>query len=245
MRVIVLTSDKYLHSLKPFAALFNKYWSVEQAVLVAGFTPPDFDLPPNFTFHSIGAFKDYPVGKWSDAVLDLFSQIEDEAFVLMLEDYWLIRPVDRNAVRMLYDYARQFTNVLRIDLTADRLYRHGPRYPNDEPDYGYCGYLDLVYSEPTSQYHMSMMPGVWRRDSLIDVLKRGWSPWQVELDGTRKLMTDHTNLLVLGTRQAPVRITLGYRGGNPGQANLDGLRAEDIAAVMALLPPPPDNGETP
>lgn len=236
MRVIVLTSDKYLHAVKVFAHLFQKYWSADQPVLVAGFTPPGFSLPPNFEFHSIGAFADYPFNAWSDGVLDLLEQVRDEAFVLMLEDYWLTRPVDRTAVRMLYDYALQFQNVLRIDLTTDRLYRHGPRYPLDEPDYGYCGYLDLVYSEPTSQYHVSMMPGVWRRDTLRRVLRRGWNPWQVELDGTRAVMQDHPSLLVLGTRQAPVKITLGYRGGNPGEVNLEGLRSEDVAAVQALLP---------
>lgn len=235
MRVIVLTSDKYLAALRPFAHLFNKYWGADQEVLVAGFAEPRFALPSNFSFHSIGRFVDYPVHRWSNALLDLLSQIEDEAFVLMLEDYWLIRPVDTRGVAMLGDYARQFQNVLRIDLTADRLFRHGPRYPNDEPDYGYCGYLDLVYSEPSSQYHMSMQPGIWRRDNLRRVLLPGWNPWQTELDGTRHLMTHHAEKLVLGTRQAPVKITLGYRGGNPDAAQLQGLRPEDVPAVLALL----------
>lgn len=113
MRVIVLTSDKYLQAVRPFAHLFNKYWAPDQPVLVAGFSEPRFSLPPNFSFHSIGRFVDYPVHRWSDALLALMGQIDDEAFVLMLEDYWLIRPVDTRGVRILYDYALQFQNTLR------------------------------------------------------------------------------------------------------------------------------------
>jgi hypothetical protein len=234
VRVIVLTSDKYLHALRPYAWLFNKYWSSEQEVLIGGFTPPDFALPSNFSFQSIGKFEDYPVGKWTNAATKLLSEIEDEAFVLMLEDYWITRPVDVKGVRMCHAYACQFGYVLKIDLTTDRLFAHGPRYPGHIPDYGYLGHLDLIRSEPTSQYHMSLITGVWRRDNLLKVLLPDWSPWDVEIDGTRHLQKHHAHdLLVLGTRQWPVRHTLGYRGGDSSKADLSQIRPEDIEAMKA------------
>lgn len=235
MRVLVLVSDKYLSALKPYAYLFNRYWSREQQVLVAGFTPPDFELPSNFSFHSIGKFEDYPVSKWSDALIKLLNEIDDEAFALALEDYWLTRPVDVRGMRYLYDYARQFGYVLRIDLTTDRLFAHGPRYPGDIADYGYVGHLDLIRSEPTSQYHMSMMMGIWRRDNLLKVLIPGETPWQLELDGTRRVMTEHAHdMLVLGTRQSPVKHHLAFRGGDSNTLKLDGLRHEDVKALTEL-----------
>lgn len=234
MRVFVTTSDKYLQILRPFAYLFNRYWSPEQEVLVAGFTPPDFALPSNFSFHSIGKFEDYPLGKWSNGLIDFLSSVEDEAFVLMLDDYLITRPVDVRGVRMCYEYARQFGYALRIDLTLDRLFAHGPRYPGDIPDYGYLGHLDLIRSEPTSQYHMSLMTAVWRRDNLLKVLRPDWSPWQVELDGTTHVMVHHAHdMLVLGTRQGPIKHTLGYRGGNPNEADLSKIRPEDVEAMKA------------
>lgn len=235
MRVVVLTSDKYLHALRPYSYLFNKYWDKSQQVLVAGFTPPDFELPDNFSFHSIGKFSDYPVGKWSDALLNLLDEIDDEAFVLMLEDYWITRPVDTRAIQMCYDYAKQFKYLLRIDLTTDRLFAAGPRYPGDIPDYGYLGHLDLIRSEPTSPYHMSLMTAMWRRDNLKKVLQPGWSPWEVELTGTSRLLTHYAaDMLVLGTRQWPVRHTLGYRGGNPTGADLSAIRPTDVDEMRKL-----------
>lgn len=209
MRVVVLTSDKYLASVRPFAHLFNRYWSPLQPVTVAGFTPPTFALPENFHFHTIGAFADYPVTRWSDALLALLDQIDDAVVTLMLEDYWLTRPVNVEAVAMLDAYAQQFGYVARIDLTTDRLYAAGAT------DYGRCGYLDLIRSDPASAYHMSMMAGVWRVEHLRRVLIPGETPWQVEIMGTQRLAQLH-DVLVLGTRQYPVRYILAHRGGDPG-----------------------------
>lgn len=233
MRVITLTSDKYLHVLRPYSYLFNKYWGADQPVLVAGFTPPSFDLPPNFTFHSIGKFEDYPASRWSDAVIKLLNEIDDESFCLMLEDYFLTRPVDRRAVHMLNDYARQFGYVLRIDLSTDRLFMNGPQYHKDIPDYGYCGYIDLIKSEPGNQYQMSLQAGIWRRDNLLKVLIPGESPWQVELDGTGRVNANR-DLLVLGTRQWPIRYTIGCKGGNPSEMSFSGVDFNDILTMREL-----------
>lgn len=221
MRVLVLTSDKYIHALKPMAYLLGKYWSPAQPVVVGGFSPPTFPLPGNIRFHSIGPFSDYPVNKWSDGLIDFLQAVDDEAFVLLLEDMWPSRPVNVEAVQMCYDYALQFKSVLKIDLYTDRLYAWGVS------DYGHCGYLDLLRSNPASQYHMSMMPGVWRRDNLLSVLIRGETPWQVELAGTPRVAA-RDDLMVLGTRQCPYRTILAYRGGDPGKVNTAGLQAEDV-----------------
>ena len=81
-RVVVSTCDKYLPYLKPFIHQFQMYWGKDQQVLVAGFTRPDFDMPRNFHFHSIGKQKDYPIEKWSDSIIKLLHYIPDETIVL-------------------------------------------------------------------------------------------------------------------------------------------------------------------
>lgn len=227
--VVVVTSDKYLKALRPFSWLFCKYWSRFEPVTVVGFAEPDFDLPGNFSFVSMGPMSSYPVEKWSDALIDF---LEDRPalhhFALMLEDYWLSRPVNTQAVKMLYDYAVQFRHVLKIDLMADRLYAAGMA------DYNNCGYLDLILSDYKSQYQMSLMTGVWNRDLMLRFLVRNESPWQVELDGTRRVAAAGNDVLVLGTRQAPVRHILAHRRGNPQELLLDGLKSCDIDEMQSL-----------
>ncbi len=228
MHVYVMTSDKYLPAILPFSWLFNKYWSAEQPVTVVGFTPPAFDLPANFDFMSLGAFADYPVSRWSDALIELLRRIPDEPFVLMFEDYFITRPVHAQAVTMLYDYCRQFGYVYRLDLTSDRLHAAGAKF------YGKCGDIDLIWSDPESQYHMSLMTALWNPRNLRDVLILGETPWQVELDGTPRLRALGDRALVLGTTMCPVKHTLAFRGGNSQTLLLNEVASDDVAELTRL-----------
>lgn len=195
---------------------------------MAGFTPPDFRLPENFSFHSIGPFDEYPVGRWSDALIKFLNEVPDEVFCLMLEDYWVTRPVNVDAVRMLHDYMLQFRNVLKMDLCADRLYAMNMQ------DYDTCGYLDLVKSHHQSPYHMSLMTGLWRKELLLRFLKPEESPWDIEIFGTPRVGQVGDDVLVLGTRQWPVRHILAYRGGDVSKTDLTGLKQADIQALHEL-----------
>ena len=228
MRVYCLTSDKYIQAIRPYAWLFRKYWSETQPVTVVGFTPPDFDLPSNFDFLSLGDFADYPINRWSDALLKLLHIIPDEPFVLMFEDYWPTRPVYVEAVRMLYDYCRQFQYVARMDLTADRQFAAGAAL------YNQCGHLDLLWSDPESQYHMSLMTGIWNPRHLKRALIPGETPWQVELDGTPRLRAMKDEMIVLGTKVCPIKHTLAFRGGDSQKLLLDELSPGDVAALTEL-----------
>jgi hypothetical protein len=222
-----MTSDKYLPAIRPYLWLFEKYWP-HQPVTIVGFTPPDFALPAFADFLSLGSMSDYPVNRWSDALIKLMSIIPDDPFCLMLEDYWLIKPVYIEAVNMLYDYCRQFGYVCRMDLTGDRLHANGASF------YGKCGHVDLIWSDPESQYHMSLMTAIWNKHNLARVIIPGETPWQVELEGTPRLRAMREELLVLGSKVWPVRHTLAFRGGDSQKILLDEIDPADVAEMTAL-----------
>jgi len=224
MKVYVTVSDRYHHVLKIFIQQFQKYWPNQEVVIVC-FALPDYSIPSNFSILSLGPQERFPFNKWSDALISLFTQLnditEDEVFCLMLEDYILTRPVNTEAIRMLYDYMIQFQGVIKMDICEDRLYAHGA-----DLNYDNVGYLDLVRSMPGSQYHMSLWPGLWRRKHMLDILKYDWSPHEVETSGT-PILAHRTDLYVLGTRQSPVRITNVVRGADVGSLDLGGLKQVD------------------
>lgn len=227
--VLIFTSDKYLPALRPMGYLFNKYWSAAQKATVVGFARPQFELPLNFEFHSLGDMVQYPFNKWSNALIDYLEVHNDMShFVLLLEDYWPIRPVNLSAIRMLYDYALQFRNVLKIDLAADRLYAMGMK------DYNNCGYLDLVVSDYNSPYHMSLMPGIWNRELMLRFLVRNESPHDIEIYGTSRVAAARDEVLVLGTRQWPFRNTLAHRNGDATKLNVSELSKSDLLALTEL-----------
>lgn len=220
--VYVMTSDKYLHALKGFAIQFNRYWSELQPVTVVGFSPPAFDLPKNFTFLSLGDYADYPKERWSNAFIKFMSIIPDELFVLMLEDYWLVRTVDHQAVESLGQYMSIHKNCIRMDLTTDRLYAGGMK------DYGVWGRLDIIQSNPDHPYHLSLQAAIWRKSLLKKVIIPNETPWEVELVGNGRLSALRDEMIVLGTRQCPVRYGITLRGGNPKQYHLESLLSEDV-----------------
>lgn len=226
-RVLLTTCDLYLPALRPMAWLMEKYWQPQPEVLVMGFKPPNFDLPPNWSFHSVGKQEDYPFDKWSNALVELLNAIEDEVFLLMLEDMWPIRKVDTEALDILYRYMLQFEYVAKMDVCGDRLYALG-MIP-----YGSVNRLDLIKSMPGSPYHLSLMPGFWRKKHLLSALIPNESPHQVELSGTQRL-AHNQDVIVLGTRQWPLRICLALRGGESHRLLVEEIDASDVAEMREL-----------
>ena len=107
--ICVLTCDKYLWMLRPFAFLFNEFWGRDQEVRIYGYkSDPHIlkDVPYNFSFHSINK-NVYPVRRWSDGLIEMIGYLKCEHFILFLEDYWLYNDVHLYAVETMIEYAQK------------------------------------------------------------------------------------------------------------------------------------------
>lgn len=232
MRVFCFTSDKYLWAVKGFIHQMQKYWLGIETVIV-GFTEPNFDLPKSFSFHSVGKFEDYPADKWSDAAIEFLNGVDDEIFVLMLEDYWLTRKVDQKAMQLLEWYMQKYPDISGIDLTTDRL------YGSDLRDYESLDTLDLVINDPPAPYHLSLQARIWRKSEILRYLRPGETPWQTEIDGSGRMIEDRA--IVLGTRQIPLRYLIAVQN---GKVAFDGgyqapgvlMRESDKRELIKMIP---------
>ena len=235
-RVLVPTFNAYYWLLRPFAYLFNTYWSAQQPVVIGGYEPLPFDLPPNFTFHSI-APTSYPKEKWLQGVREFFAAMPDTHFVLALEDYWLIRSINHDAIRTLTEYMELHDDVLRIDLTTDRLYAGGIPMPHEHADEMY-GHYDLIPSN-VNNYHLSTQLGIWNRAHLLRFIKnylsagKSGEPWHFEVEGTTRLRDEFPEFKVLGTRQFPCRYTIGIKQGDD-KVNVRGIPKEHLDRMVDL-----------
>jgi hypothetical protein len=228
LNILVTTCDKNQWLLRGFAHLFNRYWMPDQPVTVLGYTPPEFELPPNFSFWSAGAQADYPFKRWSDALLKFLHERPDwDRVLILLEDYYIVRPVDVHAMHLLYRYMESHPNVLKIDTSNERLYSSGMK------DFAYHDRLDLIKSDYSSQYHWSWWAGIWNRQQLLRVMIRGESCHDMELQGTNRLAAFKDDILILGTRNLPMRHITVSKHGVEG-LNLDGLRDTDIRELREL-----------
>lgn len=227
-KILVLTSDKYIWAIYPFAWLLKKYWPEHPHVVVGGFKPPRKKMPIDFSFVSLGKQEDYPIDRWSDAFFKFINTVDEEIFIFMLEDMWIIRHVDVRVVNMAYDYMKQFQYVARLDLTGDRLNAGGASF------YGKLGDVDLIWSNPDSPYHLSTMPAFWRASHLRRVLIPGESPWDLEIHGTPRLAALRKSVIVLGTSAWPIKNTLAFRGGDSSKLILDEIYLDDVATMRKL-----------
>lgn len=230
MKIIVPAYSKTYWALKPFTHLFNKYWKMENATILH-YAPIPFSLPNNFELKSI-YYKDYPRDKWANGVIEYLETIDDEVVVLLLEDYWLAREVNTSTMRIIETFLESNPNILRVDLTTDRLYAGGCR------DVGYLNWLDLVEA-PQSQYQMSLQAGMWRRDNLLNVLTslndNARSSWDVEIQGTSIINEHYDKFRVLGTRQNPLRYVNGINDSSGINTNLNMMSDTDKKYVKKWI----------
>lgn len=238
MRILCPTSDVTLWLARGMFHQLDKHWPDHPPVVIGGYTPPDFPLPDYATFHQIGEFKDYPANRWSDGVLKFLEAMPDEVFIYHMDDFWLMRSVDDQAVRLLYQYLLDNGHIARADLTADRA------NSGNTQDAGTLGHLSLISTPPNTPYQLSFQTGLWRRAALIQYLTPGESAGESEIRGAYRMTLANAN--VLGTLNEPVRYQIAMQHGalhlyDTGyQAAHHQLSAEDLAELDALgyLTPP-------
>jgi hypothetical protein len=143
----------------------------------------------------MGNFMDYPSSKWSNAAIAYLRASQAEFVTIFLEDYWLIRNVNLGGIKIGLEMMRSNPNIARFDLTTDRLYG-GELY-----EVTHKGEFD-VFESLAADYRFSLQTAIWRRTALLDLLVPDESPWQVEIEGTARMVK--SNWLVYGTRQWPV-----------------------------------------
>lgn len=231
VKVVCITSDKYMWALKPFSFMFNRYWDEKQEVMVAAYSTPE-GLPSNFS-HMIIDNTPYPAEKYVDGLIRILSSIKEEFVVLLLEDYWMYRPVDLYAIDALSTYMSMNHNILRVDLTGDRLYAGGMM------DIGFYEHYDIIEA-PQSQYQLSMQAGLWNRALLLDVChylpKNLHSPWDLELEGTTIVNKFGERMKVIGTRQWPVRYANAVLKGKIDYKELTKLSVEESRELLKFAP---------
>ena len=189
MKVVVYSCDDYADIIPGFSYLFNTFYSSLQPVAYAGCK--QMDLPQNFEWYKV---ESRIAARWSDGLIEFLSMLDDDIILWMLEDYYICRTVDNSLIDSLADFMRMHDDILKIDLTGDRLHSGAAQ------DVGYWGHADIITTPWETPYQFSTQAALWNRKHLLSVLRPEMSPWDFEL------RSDYpSHLKVCGTRQWPLR----------------------------------------
>lgn len=195
MKKYLITCDNYLSLLKGNFYFFNKYWSAEEEVIVLCYKKPDFYLPDNFKIHSLGNQSDY--GKfWTNALIPFFKKVEEDYFLILLDDLFLCRSVDVGALNKLEELIAQGKahkaclakpapkNSIRKELLDDIV------------EFNNSGSLDQ---------RTTIMQAIWNKEHFFKYLKPNFNIWNFEQNNVGQAYNEKA--VVIGTKSKPVMPT--------------------------------------
>jgi hypothetical protein len=169
--VLILSCDAYADLWPPFMSLFWRYWPDCPFPVYLGSNQQAFYHPRVTTIHAGHG------NNWSSCVREQVLALNTPYVLLMLEDFFLRRPVDSAQVVSCFEALC----LLRGEML--RLVRR------PAPDLPIAGFPLIGRIKPGAPYRVSMQATIWRRQTLLDLLRAGETIWQFELAGSRR--SDH------------------------------------------------------
>jgi hypothetical protein len=164
--ILVSSIDKYEACWEPFCYGLKKYWPQH-------FQPVYF-ITNQKTSPYGQSIKVGPDHGWADNLRLALEHITEEYILYAQEDYWINQPVNDLVIH-------EYVNVLQSG-QADYI----RLYPAPPPKLAFSGDTRLGILEKDAEYRTSLQMALWRKSILLALLKSGETPWQFEVQGSRR-----------------------------------------------------------
>lgn len=220
MKIIITTSNRYLHIIPVFTYLFNKYWGGEATIV--GYDAPE-NLPSNFIFYSLGE----QIGGAENFTRDLrkYFAEQEQWFIWLMEDTF-VKSVDKGKIENIQYFLNQTQHKIgRFNLTSECV-------KQDHVLYGNLGHMPLYANSRTSLYRLSTQPSIWNRDYVLQYMQKDLNCWQFESQSDYQ--NDDWTILGFGREDAPLKHNEGVRKTDIYKYDLNGFNQEDIDYINAL-----------
>jgi hypothetical protein len=171
--VVISSCDSYSVLWDSFAKCFKKYWEIDCDIVFVSETKT----------HS--SFKSVTPGNlpWGERNRIAIQNINTEYIFWILEDYFFSRSIRKDDLhRYLEDFQKFNMDRLQIgprgsnnyiNSYADNKLDHKPKFD----------YLKISSSE---DYSICMQPSIWRKEFILKVLDKDYTPWDFEIIGSSK-----------------------------------------------------------
>tara|TARA_Y100000592_G_C5441062_1_gene303420 strand:- start:96 stop:815 length:720 start_codon:yes stop_codon:yes gene_type:complete len=182
MNIYVSTSNKYLSCIKPFMYLFNKFWFEKTQVTFLGYDEPEFKLPKNCRFISMG--KDEGPQTWSNGLRKFFTELDEEFFIFTIEDCFILSEINMDAYNAL---------IKKLDSSVGRISLSGQLINKSHKKIDKFDDFSIIEASKHIEYRKGTQWSVWNKNFMLKYLKDDMSPWQFELS------SDDDEYRILGT----------------------------------------------
>lgn len=174
--LLITSCDNFSDTWQPLFTLFKKYWkdtSLEIMLITEKLKYYNKDFIVESTQISKETNKRFT---WSETLIESIKCIENEIILLYMDDFFLQSEV-------LVDKIDLYANYMLENQKIDVIYLHekGPgNCMNDDK------YENLLRVKKSSTYKVSMMAGLWRKSTLLNLLRAEENAWMFELYGTKR-----------------------------------------------------------
>jgi len=207
--VLVMTCKKFEQLWDPFFILFDKYWGECPYEIILGTDSGSYD-----------GVKTIEVGSdlgWASNCKRILEGIPQDNVILFMDDYLLREKVDNDRMVDLVDY---------MDENDVGCLRTCP-CPGPTSEWTHNDRLGILQAE--DPYRLSLQTAIWKKETLLDLLVEGESPWETEIKGTKRAKT-YTKKPFLSVKRgdSPLSYEIAVIKGEWRQVGMDILKEEGI-----------------
>lgn len=166
--IYISSFDGYTDVWNGFFKRFEKFWPDCPYPRYLGCNQKTADYKDLTILHTKG------MPDWSTGVIEHLSQIKEDYILLLLEDYYLSKKVDTDLIETMFGY------VKTLDLAYLSLFAYPPT------DTAIQGYPLIGFNSQAMQNRMNTQAAIWKKEVLIDLLRKGESPWEFEINGSAR-----------------------------------------------------------
>jgi hypothetical protein len=241
LNIYISTSNKYHYCLQPFAFLFNKFWSDKVNVTFLGYKYPEFDLPSNFSFTSLG--NQNGPEYYSSDLRRFFESIDDTQFIYTMEDQFILDHVNVNLIEKLTDYVVTREKVGRACLTNSiyqTVHNHSAHAGKIHQLYDTTQDPRYVIVEltPNSTWRITCEWSIWDKAYMIKYLQGDMTPWGFEKQSFSEAKNDGYDIIgckshvaiehAEAVRRVKTDVTLDYSYVNNPHIKLDSTIKKEL-----------------
>lgn len=225
MTILVSSCDKYAPLWDPFFSSLFKQWP---SLLTTNKQLPILLIANNKSYAQARVqMVNIPQERsWSDNMLQALQLVNTKYVLLMLDDYWVINPVQE----------AEILNILRV-MQQENIAMTQLAYNNPNFHYGtkHAYLRNAIYTNKYAAYKTSLQVAIWDKQALQFLLKSGENPWQFENNGTTR-SHGYPGVFLNIEKEYPIEYLNATRQGHIEQFAVDYVLANNIVFDRGDLP---------
>ena len=159
MKILVLSSDSYKDTFKPFHILTEKYYKGHPEIIYVT------ETIKNPYYKTI--CKNYPFDKWTQKVREALDEIEDNKILVLMDHCFIRRPVDIDRIKYAEDNLKDNIAMFNFEKSYDIKDKE-------------CVYKGFKEKNLDGIAVNSIQCGLWQKDKLKSILNITCQPWEIE-----------------------------------------------------------------